>query len=72
MAIVVSLAAGYASARFIKHLSKEFFDSTSEAKLIAHIDRSVPHFDARVFHVPTNEELLVRTHISFHLETYQI
>jgi len=53
-----SLTAGYASARFNLHMSKQVFDPATEKKLIEHLERTTPYFDSRVFHVPGNEELL--------------
>jgi len=55
---LISLTAGYASARFNIHMSKQSFDSATEKKLCEHVERVTPFFDARVFHVPENEELL--------------
>jgi len=55
---IVSLAAGYASARLNRHMAEQKFDDASEGRLIQHIATSTPHFDARIFQVPTNDELL--------------
>jgi len=55
---IVSLAAGYASARFNSHMAKQTFDPATEGRLIQHVETSTPHFDARIFQVPTNDELL--------------
>ena len=54
---VVSVTAGYASARFNKHMMAQTFDPQTEAALIARVEASEAHFDARVFSLPSTERL---------------
>lgn len=54
---VVSVTAGYASARFNKHMLAQTFDPQTEAGLIARVEASEAHFDARVFSLPSTERL---------------
>ena len=54
---VVSVFAGYASARFNTHMLRESFDENSEAALRERVERSEAHFDARVFSLPTLDRL---------------
>ncbi len=54
---VVSVTAGYASARFNKHMLAQTFDPQTEAALIARVEASEAHFDARVFSLPSTERL---------------
>jgi tRNA(His) guanylyltransferase len=54
---VVSVTAGYASARFNKHMLAQTFDPETEAELIARVDASDAHFDARVFALPSASKL---------------
>ena len=54
---VVSVTAGDASARFNKHMLAQTFDPQTEAALIARVEASEAHFDARVFSLPSTERL---------------
>ena len=54
---VVSVTAGYASARFNKHMLAQTFDPQSEAGLIARVEASEAHFDARLFSLPSAERV---------------
>mmetsp|Transcript_10074 Transcript_10074/g.30898 ORF Transcript_10074/g.30898 Transcript_10074/m.30898 type:complete len:285 (-) Transcript_10074:966-1820(-) len=55
---VVSVTAGYASARFNKHISAQSFEAPADAVLVERIMRSEAHFDARVFAL-TDEGTLI-------------
>lgn len=64
---VVSVFAGYASARFNFHMLRESFDhesrsssskSGTQAALRARVEESSAHFDARVFALPSLERLI--------------
>ena len=54
---VVSVTAGYASARFNKHMLAQTFDPQTEAGLIARVEASEAHFDARLFSLPSAERV---------------
>ena len=54
---VVSVTAGYASARFNKHMLAQTFDPQTEAALIARVEASEAHFDARLFSLPSAERV---------------
>lgn len=52
---IVSVFAGYASARFNAHMLREDFDAAvpAQAALRERVERSEAHFDARVFSLPS-------------------
>ena len=56
---LVSVFAGYASARFNAHMLREPFDESVPAQAIlkARVDKCEAHFDARVFSLPSAEQL---------------
>jgi len=54
---LTTLTAGYASMCFYKHLTREKYEQ-DEQQLLDHIEKHGPHFDARVFNVPTNAEIV--------------
>lgn len=54
---VVSVMAGYASARFNKHMLAQTFDPQTEPALIARVEACEAHFDARLFSLPSTERL---------------
>jgi tRNA(His) guanylyltransferase len=54
---IVSVFAGYASARFNAHMLREPFDAAREGSLRQRVERSEAHFDARVFSLPSLERL---------------
>jgi len=54
---ITTLSAGFASVCFYKALKNEKFEA-EEQSLVEHIERTKPHFDARVFNVPSNVELV--------------
>lgn len=54
---VVSVLAGFASARFNKHMLAQSFDAQSEAALISRVEASDAHFDARVFALPSADKV---------------
>jgi len=51
-----TLMAGMASTSFYKHLIAEI--SPEDENIIRHVQKSLPHFDARVFSVPENYEIV--------------
>jgi len=51
-----TLFAGYASTSFYKNLMEEVKD---DEKMINYVNKSVPHFDARIFNVPNMKEILM-------------
>ena len=57
---LVSVFAGYASARFNRHMLRENFDESvkGQAALRAKVENSAAHFDARVFSLPSVERLV--------------
>lgn len=57
---LVSVLAGYASARFNAHLVREPFDDAApaQAALRARVERCEAHFDARVFSLPSVSALV--------------
>ena len=61
---IVSVFAGYASARFNVHMTREAFDVTvpAQAALRERVDRCDAHFDARVFSLPSLERLCAYIH----------
>ena len=56
---LVSVFAGYASARFNAHMMRETFDDSvpAQAVLRARVEQCEAHFDARVFALPSVERL---------------
>lgn len=66
---ISSLVASFASVCFDRHMREQQFDEREEERLIAHVKSAVPHFDARIFNVPTNAELvnniMWRSHFDF-------
>jgi tRNA(His) 5'-end guanylyltransferase len=52
---ICTLMAGMASTAFYKHHISELTDSEN---LLRHVQKTLPHFDARVFSVPENYELI--------------
>jgi len=52
---LISLMSGFCSVRFAYHMSSQTYDHT-ESELVEKIHKA--HFDARVFHLPSNTELL--------------
>lgn len=57
---LVSVLAGFASARFNAHLAREPFDAVrpDQATLRARVERCDAHFDARVFALPSATDLV--------------
>jgi len=55
---ITTLAAGYASVCFYKALKSENFTAAADQALVDHIERTRPHFDSRVFNVPSNTEVV--------------
>ncbi|GAM20305.1 hypothetical protein SAMD00019534_034800, partial [Acytostelium subglobosum LB1] len=53
---LVSLSAGIASTAFYKAISEQSYDA--DGKLGDYIKTSMPHFDARIFVLPSNKEVL--------------
>eukprot|EP01137_Pigoraptor_chileana_P033947 Opistho-2@25745 len=53
---ILSLAASYCSVRFYYHMSKQKYDPETEAKLIEKVSSGISHFDARIFHLPSERE----------------
>jgi len=51
---ITTLTASFASVCFYKYLKTEKF----EESLVDHIERTKPHFDSRIFNVPTNMEIV--------------
>jgi len=49
---IVSVTAGYASARFNKHMAAQPLDGTGDGPLADRVARSEAHFDSRVFSLP--------------------
>lgn len=56
IAKLISIASGYASARFNHHISSQEYHPHEEAGDKAH--RGIAHFDARAFSLPSDEECL--------------
>jgi len=54
---LTTLTAGYASMCFYKYITREKYDH-NEQHLLEHIEKHGPHFDARIFNVPTNSEIV--------------
>jgi len=54
---ITTLSAGFASVCFYKALKSEKFEA-DEQSLVEHIERTKPHFDARVFNVSSNVEIV--------------
>uniref|UniRef100_A0A6B2LCK8 tRNAHis guanylyltransferase catalytic domain-containing protein n=1 Tax=Arcella intermedia TaxID=1963864 RepID=A0A6B2LCK8_9EUKA len=52
-----TLSAGYASMCFHKFLIREPYEA-NEQHLLQHIEKAGPHFDSRVFNVPSHAELV--------------
>jgi len=55
---IVSVSAGFASARFNLHMASQPFDGEGEAPLAARVARSDAHFDSRVFSLPDEARLV--------------
>jgi tRNA(His) guanylyltransferase len=55
---ITTLSASYASVCFDRALKGQTFDPVQDARLIEHLESSVPHFDSRVFNLPNDEEVL--------------
>jgi len=53
---IVSVAAGYASARFNRHMAAQSFELPGEAPLAERVSRAEAHFDARLFSLPDEGE----------------
>eukprot|EP01125_Pyxidicula_operculata_P010704 TRINITY_DN3525_c0_g1_i3.p1 TRINITY_DN3525_c0_g1~~TRINITY_DN3525_c0_g1_i3.p1 ORF type:complete len:249 (+),score=67.69 TRINITY_DN3525_c0_g1_i3:372-1118(+) len=52
---MATLTAGYASVCFYKHIREQIYE---DDKLPNHIERTMPHFDSRVFNVSKNPEII--------------
>jgi tRNA(His) guanylyltransferase len=55
---ITSLSSAYASVRFYKYLIAEKYDLPQEQKLLDFIEQHPPHFDSRVFELPSNAEIV--------------
>jgi len=55
---LVSLSASYASVQFYKYLIREKYDLPREQQLLDFIEHKPPHFDSRVFELPSNAEIV--------------
>ena len=55
---IVSLTASYCGVRFLYHLQRQAFDPSTESALLEKIGEAQAHFDARVFNVPNEAEVL--------------
>ncbi|GAM24991.1 hypothetical protein SAMD00019534_081660, partial [Acytostelium subglobosum LB1] len=55
---LITLSAGAASTSFYKSLAAQHYDTATDAELIQHVTTSLPHFDARIFVLPSNQEIL--------------
>jgi len=53
-----TLSVSFASVIFDRSLRSHTYDSTIDEKIVRDMDKLVPHFDARVFNVPDNNEML--------------
>lgn len=53
---IVSIVAGFCSARFNFHICNQQFDPETEASLLQKVLRRGAHFDARAFNVPSEAE----------------
>ncbi|EFA78090.1 hypothetical protein PPL_08738 [Heterostelium album PN500] len=55
---LITLAAGIASTTFYKVITSQTYDSATEPKLTQYLAESLPHFDARIFTLPDNQEII--------------
>jgi len=55
---LASLTASFAAITFYQSIMKQPYDADVDKNLLAHLNRTSPHFDSRVFNVPSDEELL--------------
>ena len=59
---IVSVFAGYCSARFNFHIAREEWDSAAEREACLAVHSASAHFDARVFNVPSDKEAAENIH----------
>eukprot|EP00026_Physarum_polycephalum_P013869 Phypoly_transcript_14322.p1 GENE.Phypoly_transcript_14322~~Phypoly_transcript_14322.p1 ORF type:complete len:318 (+),score=54.72 Phypoly_transcript_14322:106-954(+) len=55
---ITTLSASYASVCFDRALREQPFDPAQEERLVEHLRDSVPHFDSRVFNLPSEQEVM--------------
>ncbi|KAF2073315.1 hypothetical protein CYY_005368 [Polysphondylium violaceum] len=54
---LISLTAGFASTVFYKSIMNQKYDP-EEKKLIERLQTAIPHFDSRIFTLPSNDEII--------------
>jgi len=55
---ITTLSASFASVAFDRALRDQHYDPVEDKDLIERLQKSVPHFDSRVFNLPTEQEVL--------------